>query len=107
MSFDDVEICLGSEIKPRNDSKTVFLLGECAVRENKDREGAIKVKGCPPKAADILMALTYNTLNKRRATRIMVERIIKTIGYKVGVYHEDFPSYPRYSPPDFDEKHFM
>jgi hypothetical protein len=106
MSFDDVEICLGSEIKPRNDSKTVFLFGECSLRANRDRKGAIRVKGCPPKAADIMMALTYNTLNKGRATRIMVERIIKTIGYKIGIYHEDFPSYPRYSLPDFDEKHF-
>jgi hypothetical protein len=28
-------------------------------------------KGCPPKATDMLMALSYNTLQKRRTTRIM------------------------------------
>ena len=107
MRFSDVELCVGSEVKPRKDSKKVFLFGECALRANKDREGTITVKGCPPKAADMLMALSYGTLGRGRATRNMLAKIIKTIGYRMGVYHEEYPEFTRYSPPIFDENHFV
>lgn len=107
MSFDEVEICVGGEVKPRQDSKKIFLFGECSLKTNKNLEGAIRVKGCPPKATDILVALNYNTLAAGRATRIMLERTLKTVGYKIGIYDEDYPLFPRYSPPEFDENHFV
>ena len=106
MSFDGVEICVGGEARARQNSKKVFLFGECALRVNNDRESVIRVKGCPPRATDMLVALNYNCLGSRRATRIIMERTLKTVGNKLGVYDEDFPTFPRYEPPAFDESHF-
>lgn len=107
MSFDDVEICVGGEARARQDSKKVFLFGECSIRANKDREGAIKIKGCPPKATDMLVALNFNMLNRGRATKIMLERTLKTIGYKLGIYDEEYPTFLKYAPPAFDKNHFV
>ncbi len=33
-------------------------------------------------------------------------RLLKTIGNKLGIYEEDFPTYRRYESPEFDERHF-
>ena len=107
MSFDGVEICVGGDIKPRQDSKKMLLFGECSIKANKDLEGAIQVKGCPPKLAEMLIALYYNTLPKGRATRLVLERIAKTFGYKIGIYDERFPLFPKYAPPEFDENDFV
>jgi len=104
--FDNIEICIGGEATPRKDSKKVFLMGNCSTMANKELEDAIRVKGCPPKVAEMLMALLNHTLDKQRARKILLGRLIKKIGNSVGIYNEDFPIYPRYEPPEFDQRHF-
>lgn len=107
MSFDDVEICVGGEARAKQGSKKVFLFGECSIRINRERGDAIQIKGCPPKAKDMLMALNFSTLKKGRAAKLMLERTLKTIGYKLGIYDEDYPTFPDYRPPAFDKSHFV
>jgi len=106
MTFDNIEICAGGEVKPQKESKKVFLMGKCSILANQDRKDAIRVKGCPPKAVDMLMTLVNNTLDKRRARKILLERFFKSIAYKLGIYNEDFPIYTHYESPEYDNKHF-
>ena len=42
------ELCMGTDVKPSGDSDRVVLVGKCAIRGNKELEGAIKIPGCPP-----------------------------------------------------------
>jgi len=97
---------VGGELTPRKESKKVFLMGNCSIKVNKGLEDAIRVKGCPPKVSEMLMALLNHTLDKKRARKILLGRLIKKIGNSVGIYNEDFPIYSRYKPPEFDQRHF-
>jgi hypothetical protein len=106
VKFDNIEICTGGEVTPRKDSKTVFLMGNCSTLANKELQDAVRVKGCPPKVAEMLMTLMNRTLDKRRARKILLGRLVKKIGNSVGIYNEDFPIYPRYEQPEFDQRHF-
>jgi len=106
VKFDNIEICTGGEVTPRKDSKKVFLMGNCSTLANKELKDAVRVKGCPPKVAEMLMTLMNHTLDKRRARKILLGRLVKKIGNSVGIYNEDFPIYPRYEPPEFDQRHF-
>jgi len=57
--WDDVEILTGKIMKPTKGKKTI-LLGKCMCQANSEDsilKQAIKVKGCPPKPKDILLAL--------------------------------------------------
>jgi uncharacterized protein (DUF362 family) len=106
MNFDSIEICAGSEIKPKKDSKKVFLIGNCSISANKELKEALRLKGCPPKGVEMLMVLVKETLDKGRARKILLERLVKNIGNKIGIYNEDFPTYHHYETPEFDPRHF-
>ncbi len=105
-TVDDIEICCGSEVKPKRESKRVFLVGNCAIGANRDVEDAITVKGCPPKVGETLITFMNHTLEKRRARRILAVRGFKNIVHKLGIYDEDFPTRKRYESPEFDKRHF-
>jgi uncharacterized protein (DUF362 family) len=105
-TLDDVEICCGSEVKPKRENCKVFLVGNCSIRANKDVERAIPVKGCPPRVADTLITLMNHTLEKRRARSILAVRAWKKMAHKLGIYDEDFPILKRYELPEFDRGHF-
>jgi len=106
MNFDGIEICAGGEVKPKKDSKKVFLVGNCSILANKDLKNAFRFKGCPPKAIEMLMTLVKETSNKGRARKILLGRFVKNIAHRLGVYNEDFPTYQRYKAPEFDQTHF-
>jgi uncharacterized protein (DUF362 family) len=106
ITLDNIEICVGAEVKPKKESKKVFLIGNCPIQANKDLKDAIRVKGCPPKVADTFMALIDHTIDKRRGRKIMMVRFLKTIANKLGIYDEDFPAYKRYESPEFDKDHY-
>lgn len=106
ITLDKVEICCGAEVNPKKDSKKVFLIGNCAIRANKDLKDAIRVKGCPPKVADTFIAIVNHTLNKKRARTISLVRLLKQIAHNLGIYDENFPAFKRYKSPEFDENHF-
>ena len=106
MDFDNIEICAGREVKPKKDSKKLFLVGNCSIMANKELKDAFRLKGCPPKGAEMLMTLVKETSDKGRVRKILLGRFVKYIGHTLGIYNEDFPIYPRYEPPEFDQRHF-
>ncbi len=106
ISLDNIEICGGAEVKPKKESKKVILFGNCAIKTDQDIADGIKIKGCPPKAADTLVTLLNHTLGKRNAKKILMARLLKNMAYKLGLFNEDFPSFKRYDYPEFDANHF-
>ena len=106
MDFDSIEICAGGEVKPKKDSKKVFLIGNCSILANKDLKDAFRLKGCPPKAVEMLMTLVKETSDKGRARKILLGRFVKNIAHRLGIYNEDFPTYQHYKSPEFDQRHF-
>jgi uncharacterized protein (DUF362 family) len=104
--LDNVEICIGSEVKAKKESKRVFLVGSCAIEANRDLGDAIRIKGCPPKTADTLLTLMNHTIDKGKARRILALRTIKLSLTKLGLYDEDFPLYKHYALPEFDREYF-
>jgi len=107
VALDRVEICQGGTVKAKSDSKQVFLLGDCAISANKDLKDAIKLKGCPPSVKDTVMAMIRKSLPPQKARKVLLSRMVKRIGTKLGVYSEAFPILCGVcKPPEFDSKHF-
>ena len=106
MDFDSIEICAGGEVKPKKDSKKVFLLGNCSILANKELKDAFRLEGCPPKGVEMLMTLVKETSDKGRARKILLGRFIKNIAHSLGIYNEDFPIFQHYKAPEFDQRHF-
>jgi len=106
IKIEPTEICFGADVIAKEDSEKVILIGDCAIRANKANKNGIRVKGCPPKISDSLITLTNNTLEKKRAKRIIATRIVKGLLNKFGIYNERFPREFSYELPEFDPKHF-
>lgn len=106
INLESVELCFGAEVKAKEDSKKIILFGDCAIRANKSNSNAVKVKGCPPKVVDSMIAMVNNTLEKRRARRILASRFLKGLFNKIGLYNEHFPREFSYELPEFDPAHF-
>ena len=106
VALDEVEICLGGKAKAKKESKKVFLLGDCAIAGNKDLRDGIKIKGCPPPIIDTVMSIVIKSLPPKRVAKILMFRMIKNIGIKLGIYDEAFPAFGVYKPPEFDRSHF-
>lgn len=106
ITLDNIEICGGSDVTPKKESKKVILFGNCAIKANENIANGIKIKGCPPKAADTLVTLLNHTVGKKSAKKILMARLLKNMAYKVGLYNEDFPSFKRYDYPEFNANHF-
>jgi uncharacterized protein (DUF362 family) len=104
--LDRLEICGGREVKAKEESKKVFLIGDCAILANKDLKDAVMVKGCPPPIMDTVMAVVRKGLPQQKAFVILTSRMFKGIGTKLGVYDETFPAFGVCKPPEFDRKHF-
>ena len=101
-----MEICCGADVKPKPESRKVFLIGDCSIQANNELTYGVKVKGCPPSVRDTYITFTKHTLDKRRAVRVVAVRLLKGIASKLGFYSEYFPAYGRYLPPEFDRKHY-
>jgi len=106
MVLDGLEICMGEKQKPKEESKKVFLLGNCAIAANKDLKDGIKIKGCPPPILDTVMSIVLKSLPPMRVAKILMSRMIKNMGIKMGIYNEAFPIFGTYKPPEFDRNHF-
>lgn len=105
-ALDRVEVCMGGDVRAKEESKKVFLLGDCAISANKDLKDAVRIKGCPPPILDTVMAMVLKSLPPQKAARILMSRTVKNIGTKLGVYYEAFPVFGVCEPPAFDKKHF-
>lgn len=106
MVLDGVEICIGGEVRAKEESQKVFLLGNCAIANHKDLKDGIKVVGCPPPILNTVVMLVQKTLPPKRVAKIMMSRMIKNFGIKLRIYDEAFPAFGVYAPPEFDRSHF-
>jgi uncharacterized protein (DUF362 family) len=106
MALDGVEICMGERSRPKKESKKVFLLGNCAIAANKEFKDGIKIKGCPPPILDTVTSIVVKSLPKTRVATILMSRLVKNIGIKMGIYDEAFPAFGVHKPPEFDRSHF-
>jgi len=106
MALDGLEICMGEKDRPKKESKKVFLLGNCAIAANKDFKDGIKIKGCPPPILNTVMTIVLKSLPPKRVAKILMSRMIKNIGIKMGIYDEAFPAFGVHKPSEFDRSHF-
>lgn len=105
MDLANIEICIGKNTKASTSSKT-FLIGNCAIKANEGIENCIKIEGCPPAVGPYLQTFFENSLDKRRARRLLFIRLLKNMGFRAGLYHEDFGLYEPYQSEEFDLNFF-
>jgi uncharacterized protein (DUF362 family) len=106
MDFSGAELYYGLELKPERDTQRVFLYGDCAIRRNKGLQNAIKIEGCAPTLTRTMLVLMKALLSKPRMLRVVLLRVVKLIGIRLGIYHEIFPGWERYRSKEFDKTHF-
>jgi len=106
MDFGGAELYYGLELRPEIDTQKIFLYGDCAVRRNKSLQNAIKIEGCPPTLTGTLLVLMKALLSRPRMLRLMLLRVMKLIGIRLGIYSEVFPQWERYRSKEFDKTHF-
>jgi uncharacterized protein (DUF362 family) len=104
--IEPVEYCFGGGLKAKPDSGKIILFGDCAIRNNNSIAAAVRVKGCPPKIVDSMVAMINHSLDKKRARKVLMSRMVKGVLNKIGLYHEFFPRPYTYDPPEFDPAHF-
>jgi uncharacterized protein (DUF362 family) len=102
----DAETCIGRESKANIGCEKVFLFGNCSIEANKELKGAIRISGCPPDVGEYLPALMNATLKRGRAKKLLIQRMAKMVGFKMGLYHEDFGLWKPYAGPEFDLGHY-
>jgi uncharacterized protein (DUF362 family) len=106
VALDNVEVCCGSEVRPRRESKKIFLIGNCSIKANRDGEDAIRIGGCPPNASEILLTLMKNTMSTWMIRWILVTRLLQLGATKLGLYDRDSQRYKSYPYPEFERDHF-
>jgi len=104
--FGGAELYYGLELIADRDVREVFLYGDCAIRRNKGLANATRIEGCPPTLTRTLVALMKVLLSRPRMVRMMLLRLVKLIGIRLGIYHEVFPRWERYRSKEFDRTHF-
>jgi hypothetical protein len=106
LNVGNVETCIGKGAKSKPTSEKIFLFGDCAIEANEELKNSVKITGCPPKIGEYLPLLMSTTLKKSRVRKLMITRMAKMIGYKMGIYHENFGLWERYSSPEFEINHY-
>jgi uncharacterized protein (DUF362 family) len=106
MDFGGAELYYGLELRAGRDTQNILLYGDCAIRRNKSLKNAIKIEGCPPTLTGTLLALMKALLSKPRMLRMLLMRVMKLIGIRLGIYREIFPGWDRYRSKEFDKTHF-
>jgi uncharacterized protein (DUF362 family) len=96
MDFGSVAFYYGLELKPQGGGQEVVLYGNCAIKSNKGRQNAIKIKGCPPTLTGTLLTLMKALLGKPRMSAMLLLRVAKLVGIRLGVYREVLPGWERY-----------
>lgn len=106
MDFGGAELYYGLELKAERDAGDILLYGDCAIRSNGGLENAARIEGCPPTLTKTLLTLMRALLSKPRMLRMLLLRVMKLVGIRLGIYHELFPRWERYRSKEFDKTHF-
>lgn len=96
--FDDVEVLTGKAMKPTPGKKKTILLGKCMYQANKDNpdiKEMIAVKGCPPKADDVVKAFHQAGIPIDKS---MFDNMDQLPAFFMAKYH---------GKPEFDESFFQ
>lgn len=104
--FEGIEVCHGATATPTDEARKVFLLGDCAIRANRNLSSAITVRGCPPSTLATYVTLASKTLGPTRAAGTLAKRSLLMLGGRLGLYAEDFAAYPHYDADAFRPEHF-
>jgi uncharacterized protein (DUF362 family) len=105
-TFNNIEFVLGDKIHPHKESKQVFLMGDCAIKNNPDCDNAIKIRGCPVGVGESILKVYNHALSKSKRRKLFAIRMIKSMAAKVGIYEETFPRPYSYDTPDFDRSFY-
>ncbi|MBU1344937.1 MAG: DUF362 domain-containing protein [Proteobacteria bacterium] len=105
-TFDSIEFVLGDKVRPHKASKQVFLMGDCAVRNNSECDHTVKIRGCPVGVGDSVFKVYNHTLGKSKRRKLLALRMLKGMAEKLGVYEETFPRPYSYDMPDFDQSFY-
>jgi len=95
--FDDIEVLTGKSMQAAAGMKKTILLGKCIYQANKDNPDInemIAIKGCPPKAKDVVEALHKAGIAVDPG---LFENIEQLPGFFMGRYADN---------PEFDESFF-
>ena len=96
-AWDDVEVLTGKSMLADPTKKHTILLGKCMVKANRDNPGIqhmIPIKGCPPKADQIINAF-------HEAGIKINPDIIKNAGKLPGYYLRFYKKRPEFEPEHF------
>ena len=105
-NFDNIEFVLGDQVHPHKESKQVFLLGDCAVKNNPDCKNAVKIKGCPVRMRECVLKVYNHALNSSKRRKLFAVRMLKGLAEKTGIYEEAFRRPYSYDLPDFDRSFY-
>ncbi|MCB2188477.1 MAG: DUF362 domain-containing protein [Deltaproteobacteria bacterium] len=96
--FDEVEVLTGKAMAPRGQAHKTILVGKCMYQAHKDNpaiQEMLAIKGCPPKAEQIVTALHQAGIPVNEA---MFEHMDQLPGFFMGRYA---------GRPEFEEAHFQ
>ena len=97
-----LEICIGEGARPDPNAKRVVLFGDCAIKYNKDLEGATVFNGCPPDMPEYLKFLMESNLSPLQAKKQLAVRVCKMVAFKLGLFKEDYGFWDPYQSSEFD-----
>ena len=104
--FGGAELCYGLELRPKLDTPSVLLYGNCALRKNADLRNATRIDGCPPTLTVTVTALMKALLSRQRRLWIMLLMAAKLVAIRLRIYREVVPRWKRYKSKEFDKAHF-
>ncbi len=102
LNMKGTEVCIGENARPSPQANRTVLLGDCAIRHNRDKKNVVAFPGCPPDMGEYLKFLMNSNLTKIKAKKQLLVRLMKFAGFKLGVYTEDFGLWEPYRSPEFD-----
>jgi uncharacterized protein (DUF362 family) len=97
-----LEICLGEGARPDADAARVALLGDCAIKHNRDLAGAAVFAGCPPDMTAYFKYLMTSSLPPLQAQKQLAVRVCKMLAFKLGLFKEDYGYWAPYDAAEFD-----
>jgi uncharacterized protein (DUF362 family) len=100
--LNDMDICIGKGARPNPNAKNIVLFGDCSIKHNDSVKNATLFRGCPPDMGEYLKFLMKSNLSKGLATKQLISRLIKMVGFKLWIYKEDFGFWEKYQSKEFD-----
>jgi uncharacterized protein (DUF362 family) len=102
----DAWIYWGRQRADRGIREKLVLFGNCAISRNRDREQAVRIKGCPPTMMNTLLPIMKTLLSRPRLLRTILLGSPQLLALRLGIYSGNLPKWRRYRSAEFDRSHF-